>query len=128
MIHPFKNRTINPDQRVRVHRNLHNGMYSVVQDGLVVAHAERIVLVSCFFIVNQAGRARVLEQKRKNVHAFVSGYLSRNQTRTIPAARAERVSYNPYKNESFVDANGAKIERSFFATIDSKGVTIEKAI
>jgi hypothetical protein len=122
MIHPFKNRAINPNLRVRVHRNLHNGMYSVVQNGFVVAHATHIVLTACEFIVNQAGRARVLAQKRKNVHAFVAGYLAATQ---LCESFPDKVTYNPYKNESFVDADGTKIERAAGACINSPGgVTI----
>jgi hypothetical protein len=121
MIRPFKNRAINPSLRVRVHRNLHNGMYSVVQHGLVVAHASHIVLSVCEFIVNESGRQRVIRDKRKNVHAFVVGYLACNQNvESLPT----RVSYNPYKGASFVTPENDSVSKAFVVCIDTvTGVT-----
>ena len=67
--------------KVDVYRNLHNGMYSIKSReagtrGLVIAHADRVWLNDVQFVVSEAGRARVLREKKKYVHAFVRGTLS----------------------------------------------------
>ena len=48
------------------------------------------------------GREKVLREKRKNVHAFVKGYLQ--DAENVDTDRpATQVTYNPYKYETFVD-------------------------
>lgn len=124
MIRPFKNRAINPSFKVRVHRNLHNGMYSVVQHGLVVAHASHIVLSDCEFVVNESGRQRVIRDKRKNVHAFVVGYLAVNQN---VQSLWTHISYNPYKGASFVTPENDSVSKAFVVCLDTfTGVTAEE--
>ena len=99
-IHPFKGRSIDTSKRIKVYRNLGgdcNHMFSIQQDGLVVAHASRVGLHNAQFVVSEAGRQRVLKQRRKNVHAFVTGFII-NQFEKLPV----RVTYNPYQTDSFV--------------------------
>ena len=67
--------------KVDVYRNLHNGMYSIKSReagtrGLVIAHADRVWLDDVKFVVSEAGRARVLREKKKYVHGCVRGTLS----------------------------------------------------
>src|SRR5690606_3428869 len=71
----FKGRKIDTSKQVLIYKNLHNGLFSVKQNGLVVAHVESIVLKNGFFDVNQAGRNRVIREKKKNVHAYVKGFI-----------------------------------------------------
>lgn len=88
--------------KVECYWNLHRKCISVRHKGRVIAHPPRIVLDDVKFVVSQAGRARVLKEKRKNVHAFVRGTIS-------PFAdlfEGEAVTYNPYKYNSFVKVNG----------------------
>ena len=60
------------------------------------------------FIVQPAGRKRVLEEKRKNVHAFVRGDLIENPWWFALKETLEedhyltKVSYNPYKADHFI--------------------------
>lgn len=67
--------------------------------GLVIGYADSISLIDATFKVSQAGRKRVLEEKRKNVHAFIYGTITDIDlgTLTVP------VTYNPYKYSSFVN-------------------------
>jgi hypothetical protein len=58
---------------VRVYRNLHRRCYSVLQGGVVVAHAERLMLADCTTVVLPAGARRAQREGRKNVHAFIQG-------------------------------------------------------
>ena len=97
---------IDHDRTVRVYRNLHKKCYSIQQDGLVKAHATELYLFDSAFQVNKKGRERVLVEKKKNVHAFVIGYLAQaimgSWDAIVPPDMQERVSYNPYLCETFV--------------------------
>ena len=96
---------IDYNRPVFVYRNLHRKCWSVKQDGLVKAHSQLLAMHSCTFKVSQAGRNRVLKEKRKNVHAGVHGYLENWQMGewidSHPTARP--VTYNPYKYKNFID-------------------------
>jgi hypothetical protein len=70
---PFRNRQVSHTAKTWCYRNLHRGGYSMVQDGVVVAHADDVTLVGVKFVVREAGRQRVLSEGVKNVHAFVVG-------------------------------------------------------
>lgn len=87
-----------PSSPVKVYWNLHRHLYSVQQRGLVVGHTESIALKDVKFKVSQAGRDRVLKEKRKNVHAFIVGTVAPDSM-----AGSTRITYNPYKFTSFVD-------------------------
>lgn len=93
---------------VRIYFNLHKKLFSVqVKVGgrwKVVDHADTIVMRDARFRVSQAGRKRVLAEKRKNVHAFVEGYTCslEEYTYITDAAAAAAITYNPYKHASFV--------------------------
>ena len=91
---------IDPDKRVYVYFNLHKKCFSVKQSGKVVSHDDCVLLKDCRFLVGAAGRERVLKEKKKTVHAGISGYV----VDWVPAGRSEcEVIYNPYKFTSFVD-------------------------
>ena len=99
---------IDYERKVRVYKNLHKDCWSIKQDGLVKGHATELYLWDCAFQVNKKGRERVLAEKRKNVHAYVIGYLteahniSSNWDAINPPETQERVNYNPYLYETFV--------------------------
>lgn len=65
--------------KVKVYFNLHKHCFSVVSlekgdsYGKVVAHVSEIMLSEVKFKVSEAGRQRVLREKRKNVHAYCVG-------------------------------------------------------
>jgi hypothetical protein len=92
---------------VQVYFNLHKKVFSVramqgEKKGLVIAHMDKISIKNPHFKVSQAGRQRVLKEKRKNVHAFVQGEMMDFigfDTRFDPVLE---VTYNPYKYEQFV--------------------------
>lgn len=112
---------------VFVYRNLHktgpNGepVYSVrdVATGLVVMHTCRITLAAVRFTVSAAGRARVLAERQKNVHAGVRG----TPTAAVPMAGMRRARYNPYETETFVDRKtGKPLPSARTVVLDSSGV------
>lgn len=88
-------------KRVQVYFNLHKKVYSVKdkKSGLVIAHVNKIDLGDVDFKVSQAGRKRVLAEKRKNVHAVVEGTILAYNTF---CKDMQGITYNPYVNESFV--------------------------
>jgi hypothetical protein len=106
---------------VRVYRNLHRACWSVQARCLsrtsnryewrVVFHAANVVLDGARFEVNEAGRQKVLRERKKNVHAFVVGSLvsfarpgGMNDGRATDAY-IRPVTYNPFKAPTFVEAS-----------------------
>lgn len=63
----------------RVYRNLNNGLISIKdkKTNRVIGYAEEVWINNPKFIVSEAGRQRVLKEKRKNVHAFIEGEIIR---------------------------------------------------
>ena len=60
-----------------------------VVDRVQTAHVKDVK-----FVVQPAGRKRVLEEKRKNVHAFIRGELTDDR---FMAVGLVKVIYNPYE-------------------------------
>jgi len=99
-------------KRLEAYYNLHKRCLSYRPIGGKVSHAQAMILNDVSFSVQPAGRARVLRDKAKNVHAFVRGtpswiagvnesledYTPSNMDRQ----GYQRVTYNPYNNDSFV--------------------------
>jgi len=91
--------------RVFVYYNLHRKLWSVKalegeNKGRVIAHRKEVVLREPKPKVSEAGRQRVIREKKKNVHAGLSGYYIERVP--VPAISFD-VTYNPYKYDSFVD-------------------------
>lgn len=87
-----------PKKRVRVYFNLHRKQLSVQsktdKGWRVWLHANKITLENVEFKVSEAGRQRVLREKKKNVHAFIEGDLVLDGIGKIEPRVL--VSYNPY--------------------------------
>ena len=96
---------IDLDKRVYVYWNLHKKCWSVKQNGRVKGHATKLALKDCRFLVGKAGQARVRREKKKNVHAGVSGYMKFGLPWWI-GNRACFVMYNPYKHDTFIQRTG----------------------
>lgn len=84
--------------------NLHKKLFSLKnkKTGLVEHHAVVVVLDDCTFKVSLAGRARVLKEQRKNVHAGVEGIIRSFRAEAIDLSDFIELAYNPYKYDSFV--------------------------
>lgn len=96
--------------KVKVYRNLHKDLFSIVsvKTGKVIAHSYAVELKNCKFHVQPAGRKKVLEQKRKNVHAYVTGELVAMSETAPNHLLWEFIDwsdayYNPYRCETFID-------------------------
>ena len=111
---------INITKPVKVYYNLHKKCLSVQQNGIVQFHTEYIVLRDVEFKVSEAGRQRVLKEKRKNVHAFVIGHLS------CPSVIDDfgykcvgYAKYNPYKYSTFINERGEQIHKADFIDMET---------
>jgi ppGpp synthetase/RelA/SpoT-type nucleotidyltranferase len=86
----------------------------------VTAVVPSIVLEDVSFRVSEAGRQRVLKEKRKNVHAWVSGEYAGKSTRANVKWRGMR--YNPYETKSFVDRKtGRKLTHADYVKLSPSG-------
>ena len=113
--------------KVFVYFNLHNKMWSLKAldgefKGLVIGHATDVFLKNVKGKVSESGRQRVLQERRKNVHAGIEGELIRADLsfkrplvldevpvdEDISKMLSREVTYNPYKNETFVYRYGGE--------------------
>lgn len=125
---------------VEVYRNLHNGKLSVrcAKYKRVLGWCDEIVLRNAEFKVSEAGRKRVVTERKKNVHAFakgfvlgIKGFTSRNGKGVITPNKIfadlpdpVAVTYNPYKYESFVRLEDEQpIYHAYRATVTPKAIT-----
>lgn len=87
--------------------------------GLVVGHANGILMADTLFRVSEAGRQRVIKEAKKNVHAGIVGEIIdtcgfsplKNRSIQFPTSCAMwlafnpdlvDITYNPYKYATFV--------------------------
>ena len=115
--------------KVFVYKNLHKKCFSVKalegpSKGRVVAHVKSIKLTDCQFKVSQAGRARTLRERQKNVHAGVRGQWNSEEFTAI-ADNMTKVRYNPYEVSAFVEvATGNPVLTAKEVFIDKNGVFV----
>ena len=124
--------------KVSVYRNLHNGLISIksASSGLVLGHAKSVDIAWADFVVNEAGRQRVLRDRQKNVHAYVKGlllntigfkpYKGRSLGPVYGAIdtihKVTVVSYNPYKAPHFViKGTSDKVTKASLCTVSRDG-------
>ena len=94
-------KSLDKTKKVEVYFNLHKKCWSIRQAGKPVVHSDFVEIKEPQFVVQQGGNARVRRVKRKNVHAFVRGYLT-DRVGIFPKNQ-KLVTYNPYKHTSFVE-------------------------
>lgn len=120
-IKPFKDRSIDPSRKIKVYRNLHKSCFSVKQGGLVVGHTEDISLKDAVFTVNAKSRLKVISTKVKNVHAYVTGFVSQqadlNKLTTM-------IRYDPYESAYFKTNSGQPVSKAYLASLTDSGCWI----
>jgi len=112
------------------YRNNHTKNISVRVSGKVVSRDVGAFILDAQYIVRESGRQKVLEEGRKNVHAFVRGnYITNwiNPHHSLgPFAlwnEWEMAEYNPYIYETFVDKSTKEpIFKSSLAVVTYSGV------
>jgi hypothetical protein len=123
--------------KVEIYYNLNKHVLSVRQKGLVIKHTPAAEVFNAKFVVQPGGRKRVLREKRKNVHAFIRGTAGRLSKTILTEAWRDvsttsinnwvRVTYNPYKYNSFVEAeSGEPIHESPHVIISGRTVYAQK--
>ncbi len=84
-----------------IYRNLHKpNAFSVRHRGIVVDRLVDFIAHDVTFKVNEAGRLKVIASRHKEVHAFV--VTERYEPSKMTASGLLRVSYNPYKTNTFM--------------------------
>lgn len=128
MVETYKGRKLEKGQLVKVYFNLHKKVFSVkdAKTGLVLAHGNHIQLREPKFEVNERGRQRVLEEKRKNVHAYVVGQLEGIGELDADVKRQYMgLYYNPYEQDKFT-VYGTKLDANkqgfSFAVLENKRI------
>jgi hypothetical protein len=114
-------------KQVRIYFNLHKKMLSVQTkvngQWKVTAHQAAAFLKNVTFKVSESGRQRVLKEKRKNVHAFVTGELIEK----LPDhGKFDSARYNPYELEKF-QSNGKYIDKADFAILNGRQLFVNNA-
>jgi len=119
--------------KVEVYRNLHKNCFSVRRKGKVVGYLydegmhnreTEIYLTNVKFVVQPAGRCKVLRERKKNVHAFVRGIVTPFgglQRESLYRKCRRKVTYNPYRMGAFQDEDGKAVYEAENVVI-SKGV------
>lgn len=113
--------------RVQVYKNLRTGLWSICEPkgantrGRVIAHAARVTLSDCRFVVREAQRQWVLRKQERAVHAWIEGEWLPEPGN--PPAAAYEFSYNPYRAGHFhiageVDSKVESASRVWF--VDAK--------
>jgi len=101
--------------KVFVYFNLHRKCFSIkalegANKGRVVAHSDKVLVFDATFKVSEAGRQRVLRERKKNVHAGVVGHWIGSIDDELTIERivynGTPITYNPYKYNTFVHLYG----------------------
>lgn len=109
-----------------VYYNLHRHLWSVVAregagKGRVVAHLPCVLVADAEMVVRPTGRARVLQEGRKNVHAFVRGTILPEGAAVPEGARP--FSYNPREAAHFTlrdDDARPPVRRAVLVVLDGR--------
>lgn len=80
------------------------------------------MLYNVKFKVSEAGRQRVIKEKKKNVHAFIEGTWNGLPVDFDPCYESldRKISYNPYKGSMFIDQNGHDVQTMFRIYLTNK--------
>lgn len=111
--------------KVRVYYNLHKHLFSVQEKingrWKVTRHLQDLYLKDVTPRVYEKGRQRTINEQRKNVHAYIIGEL----IETPDVNCWIRVTYNPYKYDSFVFmSTNLKFERANYAHLENRAIWV----
>lgn len=93
--------------RVSVYWNLNKHTFSVramegPNKGRVIEYRDEVFLTDASYVVQPKGRAKVVKEGKKNVHAFVRGRLIEETSGISLTGAVEHITYNPFRDETFV--------------------------
>lgn len=109
MLTSYKGRNIQIGVKSKIYFNLHLHVFSIkqqlVENGkkkwLVVGHGDNLKLSNPYFQVKEKDRLRVLEENRKNVHAFVIGSFE-GIDQEMETDDMDQIYYNPRTVSQFM--------------------------
>lgn len=109
--------------KVEVYWNLHRKCWSVRHQGKVLTHLPKVTLYGVTWVVQPAGNRKVRAEGRKNVHAFARGTWGGSPEEYDWELVARRISYNPYREDSFVlaDDRAQKVTQSRWGVLTPEG-------
>ena len=118
---------IDYNRPVRVFKNWKLGCYNIMRSGKLLTSARQVHLSGVEFLVRESGRRRMIENGRRNIHAYAVGtlvdYVHPEEPRDLDKVSGRSVFYNPYKFSSFVDNETQDpIMAADFARFDESGV------
>lgn len=101
MIDPYKERAVDLNRPVEMYRCLNRSgfTFSIRQFGQVVGHTSDIVLKDCVFRVSKGGKKRCIEEKTRNVHAYIKGTVGIKEDIFMTASF--KLDYDPYSELGF---------------------------
>jgi hypothetical protein len=96
-----------------IYRNLHTGGFSIKLRGRVIDRDNFFLAENVVFKVNEAGRQRVIKDRKKNVHAYsvCDKYTFAANKDADKVDKLKVVTYNPYASKHFMCA-GKPIEKA----------------
>jgi hypothetical protein len=121
------------NNQIRVYRNLNKKTFSyqkkTKKGWRVAGWSDEILIQNATFRVSQAGRARVIREKRKNVHAYIIGdpIYVRGLTKKTPILKnfKTKLYYNPYKTKTFMNTkNNKSIHNADSVLVNLEGIWI----
>ena len=127
---PFKNREIDYNKKVYVYRNLNckseDERYSIMQNGLVVAHGYSFYLHDVEFVVRKSGKINAIIKKKRNVHAFIKGFMGIGEKKS---GEYHPVTYDPFSKYGFIyKKNGKQLKKSDAVCFKKNAVLCSKPI
>lgn len=121
----MKSKVKKPASKVFAYRNLNRKgvVWSVkcCKSNIVVDRTPVAFFKDVELKVSQSGRARVLRDQVRNVHAGVVGTRLKTEPRVDNWIRAY---YNPYTTETFTLESGAKVENVKYAKLTQQGLFV----
>ncbi|RLC44937.1 MAG: hypothetical protein DRH57_08760 [Candidatus Cloacimonadota bacterium] len=88
--------------RYYIYRNLHKNMFSIKYKQKVIDRNNFQVMKDVIFVISKKGQDRVRLEKRKNVHATVSGFLVDSDDIDMTKYDLVELYYNPYTTDNFI--------------------------
>lgn len=137
---PGRRKILQP--KIYAYRNLNQKCWSIKYRGLVVAHTPTAFMWDVEFVVNEAGRQRVIREGVKNVHAYVACELDDiflpsdveiinpellkdsvfDCTNPLGKSLDLLVRYEPKRRGSFVErVSGKNIQDAFAVYLTARG-------
>lgn len=108
--------TLENGQRVRVHLNLHRGDFSVIdpRSNLLLTNVSDITLGDVTFRVQPGMLNKIRRINRRKVCAYAVGLVLSMDAgwTTDDCAGKRRVTFNPYRADTFTDDTGQSIHQA----------------